>query len=138
MMKSTYFVLCLSCSIFMIVYPEFKYDPNDIPLKQPKVKAGAHLKSNSNQDESSQKLDLRQWMNEKEKNYQKDKERIKEVCKTYKVEKWNCMDRKDIYFDLNHGIAGCLHPKVGSTTWGYLWRDLLPAKIFKTLAQQYI
>ena len=137
MMNSTYFVLCLSCFIFMIIYLEYKYGSNDIPLMQPKVKAGVHLTSNSNQDEDPQKLNLRQWMNEKERNYQNDKARIKMVCKRYNVEKRNWIDRRLIYFDRNHGIAGCLHFKVGSTTWAYLWRELLPANIFKKLAKQY-
>ena len=121
----------------MIVHQEFKYVLYNIPSKHPKVKAGVHLKSHSNQDEVPQKLDLRQWMNEKEKNYQKDKERIKKVCKRYNVEKRNWIDKKYIFVDQNHGIAGCLHAKVGSTTWGYLWRDLLPETIFKQLAKQY-
>ena len=137
MMNSTYFVLCSSCFIFIIVYLDPKYLQTNILSKQPKVKAGVHLNYNSNQDEVPQKLDLRKWMNEKENNYQKDKERIKKVCKRYNVEKRNWIDKKYIFVDRYHGIAGCLHAKVGSTTWGYLWRDLLPETIFKQLAKQY-
>ena len=137
MMNSKYFVLCSSCFIFIIVYLDPKYLQHSILSKQPKVKAGVILNYNSNQDEVPQKLDLRKWMNEKENNYQKDKERIKKVCKRYNVEKRNWIDKKYIFVDRYHGIAGCLHAKVGSTTWGYLWRDLLPETIFKQLAKQY-
>ena len=88
-MNSKYFVLCSSCFIFIIVYLDPKYLQHSILSKQPKVKAGVILNYNSNQDEVPQKLDLRKWMNEKENNYQKDKERIKKVCKRYNVENRN-------------------------------------------------
>ena len=50
----------------MIIHLEFKYFLNHIP---------------SNQDNDLQQQDLRQWMNEMEQNYQKDKERIRQICK---------------------------------------------------------
>ena len=65
----------------MIVYLEFKYVSNYNFSQQPTVKAGTRLKSNLNQDKGPQKQDLRQWMNEKEKNDQKSKETIQKVCK---------------------------------------------------------
>ena len=85
MTKSTSFVLCLSCFILIIIYLEFRYVSNYIPSKQPIDKAGIHLKDDSNQDNGLQKQELRQWMNEKEQNYQKDKERIQQICKKYNI-----------------------------------------------------
>ena len=70
MSMSKYFVLCLLCSILMIIYQEFTSVSNYIP---------------SNQYNGLKQQDLRQWMNEKEQNYQKDAERIQEICKKYNV-----------------------------------------------------
>ena len=65
----------------MVMCINFKFGSNYIPSMQQKVKDVVHLKVNSNQDNGPQKQDLRQWMNDKEKNYQKDKERIQQICK---------------------------------------------------------
>ena len=105
--------------------------------KQPKIKVGIHLKSNSNQDKGSQKQDLRQWMNEKKKNYQKDKERLLSVCKKYNVKHRKLIGKTEIYVDQNHRIAVCTHGKVGSSTWRCHLRDLLPPTIFEKLAKKY-
>ena len=51
----------------MIIYLQFEYVSNYIPLNPPKVKAGIHLKVFANQDNGLQKQDLGQWMNENEK-----------------------------------------------------------------------
>ena len=69
MMRSKYFYLCFSCCIFMVMFLIFK-------LKQPNINVGIHLKSNPKPYKGPQKQDWRQWMKEKEKNYQNDKERI--------------------------------------------------------------
>ena len=122
MMKSTSYVLCLSCFILMIIYLEFKYGLNYIPSKQPKYKAGILLKDNSNQDNSLQEQDLRRWMNEKEHNYQKDKERIQQICQKYNVKSRKLIEKQWIPVDRNHGIAVCAHAKVGTSTWIYhIW-----------------
>ena len=131
------FVFCLSCCILIIIFLPFKYDLKYIHSKQQKDKLGTQLKSNSNQNKGPQKQDLRQWMNEKEKNYQKDKERIQRVCKKYNVKHSKLIGRNLIHVDRNHRIGFCNHAKVGSSTWRYHMRDLLPPKIFKKLAKKY-
>ena len=130
MMKSKYFVFLISCCIFVIIFENFKYILEYAPSKQQNVKVDVQLKSNSNQD-------LRQWMNEKENNYQKDKERIQSVCKKYNVKHKQLIDSKPILVDRNHGIGYCHHLKVGSTTWRYHMRNLLPPEIFEKLAKKY-
>ena len=122
MSMSKYFVLCLLCCILMIIYQEFKSVSNHIP---------------SNQDNGRQQQDLRQWMNEKEQNYQKDKERIQQICKKYNVKSREFISQRWIKVDRNHGIAVCTHDKVGSSTWSYHLRDLLPAEIFRQLPKQF-
>ena len=108
-----------------------------IPLKQPKVEVGIHLKANSYKDKSPQKKDLRQWMNEKENNYLKDKERIQSVCKKYNVKHSKLINKGEIHVDRNHRIGFCTHAKVGSSTWRHHMRDLLPSKFFEKLAKKY-
>ena len=129
MTNPTFFVFCLSCFIFMIIYLQFEYVSNYIPFKQPKVRAGIHLKVYSNQDNDLQKQDLGEWMNEKEKNYQKDKERIQQICKKYNVKSRKLLSSGFIHVDRNHKIAVCYHNKAGSSTWKYHLRDLLPSEI---------
>ena len=131
MTKSTSFVFCLSCFILMIMYLEFNYVSNYIPSKQPKNEAGI------DQDNGLQKQDLRQWMNEKEQNYQKDKERIQQICKKYNVKSRKLMEKRWIKVNRNYRIAVCTHDKVGSSTWRHYLRDFLPAKDFRKLAKQY-
>ena len=121
----------------MITFLHVKYFLNYTPSKQQKVKVGIQLKSNSNQDKVAKEQDLRQWMNEKEKNYRKDKDRIKSICKKYNVKHKKSFGKNNIYVDRNHKIGFCTHAKVGSSTWRYHMRDLLPPKIFEKLAKKY-
>ena len=143
MTKSTSFFLCLSCFILIIIYLEsrlfleFKvYLSNYILSKQPIDKAGIRQKANSNQDNGLQKQELRQWMNEKEQNYQKDKEIIQQMCKKCNITSKKLIENRWIKVDRNHRIAVCSHAKVGLSTWTYHFRDLLPAKIFSNLSKQ--
>ena len=106
----------------MIIYQEFTSVSNYIP---------------SNQYNGLKQQDLRQWMNEKEQNYQKDKERIQQICKKYNVKSREFISKRWIKVDRNHGIAVCTHDKVGSSTWSYHLRDLLPAEIFRQLPKQF-
>ena len=68
-------------------------------------------------------------MNEKEKKYQKDKERIQQICKRYNVKSRKLLNSGFILVDRNHRIAVCSNAKVGSSTWRYHLRDLLPYEI---------
>ena len=130
MMRSKYFYLCFSCCIFMVMFLIFK-------LKQPNINVGIHLKSNPKPYKGPQKQDWRQWMKEKEKNYQNDKERIQKTCKRYNVKKSKSLDKQFMYVDRNHRIAVCSHDKVGSSTWRYHLINFLPTNIYGKLAKQY-
>ena len=122
----------------MVIYLEFKYGSNYIPSKQTKVKDGIHLKVNSNQDNGLQKQELRQWMNEKEQNYQKDKERIQQMCKKYNITSKKLIENRWIMVDQNHRIAVCSHAKVGLSTWTYHFRDLWQQKFSATFQNKLI
>ena len=114
------------------MYLEFNYVSNYIPSKQPKNEAGI------DQDNGLQKQDLRQWMNEKEQNYQKDKERIQQICQKYNVKSQKLIETRWIAVDRNHRIAVCAQPKVGTSTWIYHFRDLLPGKFSENLQNKLI
>ena len=47
------------------------------------------------------------------------------------------LSKRWIKVDRNHGIAVCTNDKVGSSTWSYHLRDLLPENIFRKLPKLY-
>ena len=101
--------------------------------KQPKAKVKVskfedYPKSNSNRKNISKEPCLKRWMNEKEKKYKKDRERIKEICQKYNVTSRTQIDRDFLFVDRNHKMALCLNAKVGSTTWVTHLKDLIPTK----------
>ena len=68
----------------------------------------------------------KQRINEMEKKYQKERERIQKVCKKYYIPRRKLIDKEFIHVLRNHKIALCSHAKVGSTTWRSHFTNLLP------------
>ena len=139
-MDSKPFVFTLFSCLFIILFLYSKHVSNYIPSKQPNIKVEKsnidnHLKSNSNEMEASQERDLKQWMVEKENYFRQDKERIQNICKRYNVTRRKLVDEKVVFVDRSHRIATCIIAKVGSTTWKFLFKDMLPSKIREKLTK---
>ena len=68
----------------------------------------------------------KQWINEMENKYQKERRRIQKVCEKYDIPRQKIIDKEFIHIVRNHKIALCSHAKVGSTTWRHHFTNLLP------------
>ena len=68
----------------------------------------------------------KQRINEMEKKYQKERERIQKVCKKYYIPRRKLIDKEFIHVLRNHKIALCSHAKVGSLTWRSHFTNLVP------------
>ena len=66
------------------------------------------------------------WIDEMEKKYQNERERIQKVCKKHDIPRQKLIDKKFIHILRNHKIALCTNAKVGSSTWRQHFTYLLP------------
>ena len=140
-MDSKTFVFILFSYILIIL---FLYD-NDtskyIPFRQQSSMVetpifDTDLISSSNELESSQEQDLRQWMAKKEEYFKKDRERIQKICQRYNITKRKLIDKEILIVDRDHRIASCLNAKVGTTTWKNLFKELMPSNIRENLTRK--
>ena len=55
-----------------------------------------------------------EWMNNKEIDFEERRSRVKRVCAKYNSEnRWRETEQgKHFWFDIEHGLALCAHPKV--------------------------
>ena len=141
-MKSKHFIFLLFSSILIIEYLYSKNVSNYIPAKQERHKIEESRvfdvpKSKSSQTQKPQKLDLNQWMIQKESGYQKDRKRIHEVCRKYNIPKRKIINKEFLEVDRKHKMALCSHAKVGSTTWHSLFEKLLPTKFHEELTKKF-
>ena len=141
-MKSKHFIFLLFSLILIIEYLYSKNVSNYIPAKQEKHKIEESRvfdvpKSKSSQTQKPQKLDLNQWMIQKESGYQKDRKRIHEVCRKYNIPKRKIINKEFLEVDRKHKMALCSHAKVGSTTWHSLFEKLLPTKFHEELTKKF-
>ena len=118
-----------------------KYISNYVFSKHQKLKVKIsnlkdHPRSYSNQKKTSTEPYVKQWMNEKEKKYKKDRERIQEICKKYNVTTRKQIDKRLLLVDRNHKMAFCLHAKVGSSTLKTHLKNLIPTKIQEKLIKE--
>ena len=132
---------CFFCCVLTIYFSYSKYASNSIFSKQQKFKVEiSKLKdlprSYSNQKKTSTEPYGKQWMNEKEKKYKKDRERIQEICKKYNITSKNKIDKGFLLVDRNHKMAFCWHAKVGSSTLNTHLKHLIPTKIQEKLIKQ--
>ena len=134
-------LLCFFWCVLTIYFSYSKYASNNIFSKQQKFKVEiSKLKdrprSYSNQKKTSTEPYGKQWMNEKEKKYKKDRERIQEICKKYNITSRKKIDKGFLLVDRNHKMAFCWHAKVGSSTLNTHLKHLIPTKIQEKLIKQ--
>ena len=68
----------------------------------------------------------KRWIDEMEKKYQNERERIQKVCKKHDIPRRKLIDKEFIHILRNHKIALCTNAKVGSSTWRQHFTYLLP------------
>ena len=136
--NSNLLLFCQFVCVLTICFVYSKYTSNYTFTKQQKMKVAVsklkdHPKSNSNQKKTSKESYLKQWLNEKEKIYKKDRERIQEICKKYNFTGRKKIAKEKLLVDRTHKMAFCLNSKVGSTTLRQHLEHLMPTKIREKL-----
>ena len=129
-MNSNKLILLFFLLISFLLFLFLTYRPNRVSFKPKKdvsktAKDPKQHMSKPHQERPKEQYG-KQWLNEMEKKYQKERERIQKVCKRYNIPRRKLIDKEFIHIVRNHKIALCSHAKVGSSTWRSHFTNLLP------------
>lgn len=140
-MRAKSYILAISC--FMTVgciywnYPKKVKLPNLYKGQLSKTNETAQFKrfERNKNDEPA----LHQWMQEKmEMKYLTMKERIEYVCKKYHLwRRRKLVYKESLAVDTHYKVALCSHPKAGSTTWRFHYKNFLSNETVNKLRKQY-
>ena len=129
-MNSKKFIVLFLFLISFLSFLFLTYLPNRVSIKTQKdiskTTKDPKLHISKTHPEKPKEQYGKQWLNEMERKYQKERERIQKVCKKYNIPRRKLIDKEFIHILRNYKIALCSHAKVGSTTWRSHFTNLLP------------
>ena len=107
--------LAVSISIFVVTVLNVSWiEVKDDNQRNGNIDFPHHHEGSHGMQEGMLTMGSTMWMKMKEQEFGARRARVKEVCKKYEIEeRWkNQYQGRQFWFDLEHRLAFCIHPKV--------------------------